>query len=334
MAKKKNQHYLPQFYIRHFSIENNQKEIGIYNLKQDLYIYKGSIKHQCSENYFYGEDEIVENFLAKIEGNFAKTFKSIIEFKKIDKKNKDELFQLLAFITITDLRSLTAIENLKTFPLRVNALDNNINFPPITHKQSIMTMFTVITDILPTLIDLDYKLFINKTDTQFIMSDYPIAKYNYLYENLPTYFSVTGYQSKGFMMFLPISPILTLVFFDKTSYKIGTKKSINIEINDSKEIDQLNILQILNANKNIFFNEKIGKEYIINQHNRSKKFNKPNIPQTFTAKFERSNGVIDDNVLFVNQQNDTFINLKLKSLKIHSGSKYKTIDVTRVNLRE
>lgn len=90
----------------------------------------------------------------------------------------------------------------------------------------------------------------------------------------------------------------------------------------------------MNANKNIFFNEKIEKEYIINQHNHSKKFNKPNIPQTFTAKFERSNGVIDDNVLFVNQQNDTFINLKLKSLKIHWGSKYKTIDVTRVNLRE
>ncbi|WP_445431675.1 DUF4238 domain-containing protein [Chryseobacterium indoltheticum] len=92
MAKKKNQHYLPQFYIRHFSIENNQKEIGIYNLKQDLYIKKGSIKHQCSENYFYGEDEIVENFLAKIEGNFAKTFKSIIEFKKIDKKTKMNYF--------------------------------------------------------------------------------------------------------------------------------------------------------------------------------------------------------------------------------------------------
>ncbi|MET3537262.1 DUF4238 domain-containing protein [Chryseobacterium limigenitum] len=92
---KKNQHYVPKFYLRYFSFNQNLKQIGIYNLKNDFFKQDVPLKHQCSKNFFYGEDEIIENFLSKIEEQFDSCLKEIISKQDLNKGNQEELHILL-----------------------------------------------------------------------------------------------------------------------------------------------------------------------------------------------------------------------------------------------
>lgn len=58
---KKNQHFIPQFYLRNFSYYSNGKEIGIYVPTINFFKNDVAIKHQGSKNFFYGKDEIIED---------------------------------------------------------------------------------------------------------------------------------------------------------------------------------------------------------------------------------------------------------------------------------
>lgn len=328
---KKNQHYIPKFYLRFFSYQNDLKQIGIYNLKNHLFKQKVPLRHQCSKNFFYGEDEVIENFLSQMEGKFDGFFKEIISSEELNKKDLEELHSLLAFFVLTDIRSLTSIENLKGLSSRFNALNLGIDMPEMSHHKVVDIMFSLFLDVLPTVLDLDYKLFKNTTNTRFITSDYPISKYNLLFEKIPAYFSVTGYRSKGLLVFLPISPKLTVVLFDKSTYKIGNKKDKVINITNEKEIDQLNLLQFLNSYDAVFFNEFVSEEYIHKLELLACKHPKPNLPQTYTAKLEKPDGEMGE--LIVNRQNNTFIKLNISCISIHSGSKKLSIDPLMINLR-
>ncbi|WP_262910047.1 DUF4238 domain-containing protein [Chryseobacterium gleum] len=328
---KKNQHYIPRFYLRYFSFMKNLKQIGIYNVNTNFFKQDVPLKHQCSKDFIYGEDEKIENFLSKLEGEFDSCIKQIIFTEDLLKKNKEELHILLAFLVITEMRSLTSIENMKSFHARVNSLDAEYNFPNLGHQRIVDIIFSVFLDVLPTVLDLEYKLFKNETKTAFISSDFPIAKYNLLFENLPKYFSSTGYRSKGLLVFIPINPFLTVVFYDKSTYKIGNKKDNVIPIVNKFEVDQLNLLQALNANEIVFFNELINKEYIHLLISKANKYNKPNIPHTYKAKLLKENG--EEGEIVVNKQNTVHIGLKISYIKIHSGSKKSSVDPLRINLR-
>ncbi|MDA3844285.1 MAG: DUF4238 domain-containing protein, partial [Candidatus Kapabacteria bacterium] len=59
-TEKKNQHYIPKFYLRNFSYQRNNKQIGVYTLKNNLFIQTGKLKKQASKNFFYGSDGEVE----------------------------------------------------------------------------------------------------------------------------------------------------------------------------------------------------------------------------------------------------------------------------------
>lgn len=331
MSKKK-QHHVPKFYLRYFSFEKNEKEIGIFNLENNFFKNNVAIRDQGSKKYFYGKDEVIENYLSKLEGDFAYTINNILEKEDIDKTNKKELYDLLTFIVFTDLRSTTSIDNLKEMPSKVNALGIDLIFPEISHEKSVAIMLSTFENILPAVLDLDYKLLKNSSKIPFITSDYPISKYNLLYERIPTYFSVCGFKSKGLLIFLPINPSLCVVFYDNSTYKIGNKKDNCICIDNEKEVNQLNVLQFLNGKETLFFNESVNLKYILELKKISEKYQKPNKQLTSLANFKRSD-IVEKKKLIINRYSNTVINLKIHSLKIHSGTNYKNIDPTRITLR-
>jgi hypothetical protein len=73
---KKNQHYVPQFYLRFFGV--NSKFIHLYNVRKKLYIPKATIKHQCYKRKFYGSDGIIENELALMEQTYSQIIRGVL----------------------------------------------------------------------------------------------------------------------------------------------------------------------------------------------------------------------------------------------------------------
>lgn len=64
MSANKNQHYVPQVYLRAFSEDNNGKSISVFLIEAEKEIQRAPIKSQCSSDYFYGEDLVLEKNLA------------------------------------------------------------------------------------------------------------------------------------------------------------------------------------------------------------------------------------------------------------------------------
>ena len=62
MALNKNQHFVPKLLLKNFSSDSSKSKnrINTYILKSKKFIENVSIKSQCSKNFFYGENLIIE----------------------------------------------------------------------------------------------------------------------------------------------------------------------------------------------------------------------------------------------------------------------------------
>lgn len=109
----KNQHYVPQFYLKYFS--NEEWKVETLDIKNKRIMKPQSISHICSADYFYSiktweKDKIsqlLEDFFTEVENIFAQKYDKIIENlsnynEKIDKRL---LFCLCEFVIISYFRS-------------------------------------------------------------------------------------------------------------------------------------------------------------------------------------------------------------------------------------
>ena len=64
----KKQHYIPQFFLKNFSIDNLEKSVYIYDVasqnEKTQIQNRRNIENFCQKKYGYGKDNIIENFLS------------------------------------------------------------------------------------------------------------------------------------------------------------------------------------------------------------------------------------------------------------------------------
>ena len=106
----------------------------------------------------------------------------------------------------------------------------------------------------PILIDLEYKLLVNRTDVEFITSDNPVVLYNQIF-SFRKFGSNTGLATKGLQIFFPISPDKIILLYDSDVYRVGSEKKIAIEILNNKDISNINTLQACSCYENIYFRD-------------------------------------------------------------------------------
>jgi hypothetical protein len=71
MADKKNQHYVPRVDLRPWSFNGEGKAIALFNIERRITIPSAPLKNQCSSNFFYGRDLVLEDWLADVEGDYG-----------------------------------------------------------------------------------------------------------------------------------------------------------------------------------------------------------------------------------------------------------------------
>jgi len=109
----KNQHYVPQFYLKYFS--NSEWKVETYDIKNKKILKPQSISHICSAEFFYwiktGEkdklSQLLEDYFTDIENYFAQRYDKIISNLQNynDKVDEKLIFNLCEFIVISYLRS-------------------------------------------------------------------------------------------------------------------------------------------------------------------------------------------------------------------------------------
>jgi len=219
--KTKNQHYVPQFFLRQFSNKQNQ----IYTLdKKSLKIFRSNVRNIASENYFY--DFPIENKTYSLESSFheietesSKLIKKIIENESIKELNEKELIILSYFIVLQDFRTLKFRKNMaynrKLFELflsgkSIKKIDDIITDDD---KKESLLFLDQVNQFAPLVYDKNWILIKYETG-EFYLSDNPVVKQNTMFyrENRGN----IGYNTPGVEIYLPIAPNFALGLFCKS----------------------------------------------------------------------------------------------------------------------
>jgi hypothetical protein len=78
MASNKNQHFVPRCYLAPFTHDAAGKAINLLNIDRRKAVQGAPVKGQCSGNYFYGEDLVLERAMQQFEGQYAGRLRAIL----------------------------------------------------------------------------------------------------------------------------------------------------------------------------------------------------------------------------------------------------------------
>jgi hypothetical protein len=279
MPERKKQHYVPRFYLKNFSNGLNKKSIGIFNIESEKLIAEGSLKDQAYKDYFYGKDGILEEALGQIENPASIIISDIIKLQRYPAIISAEHLIILTFTIFLYYRTKYAADEenemaeklIKTIFSKDIRVKDHLDDLKVEIKNSPQLSLKTAAMLIPLTFDLGYKIIHNQSKVKFTTSDNPVIFYNQFLENRKTVGSNLGLAVKGLQIFLPISPNYAIIYYDKGVYRVGNRKEKIVKISSDSDANQLNFLQFLNSNSNIYFNESLSAQYITDTFKRIKK---------------------------------------------------------------
>jgi hypothetical protein len=274
MAKKKHHHYIPRFYLKRFSVNNEGKFLGLYNLNNRRFIQNAPIKSQAYENFLYGENDEIENALAEIEGSISQMFNYWTDERLLyPPPPETNGFKLLrrfilyqAYRTPKSGNDLMEMLNqgMKTFVKQFNPKSwESFKDGKLVHENPVLLGLFKSIENEHLLNYLDCKFLVNLSLLPFITSDSPVVFYNELLEKAENYVGATSFVAKGLQIFYPIHPSLMICLFDPEVYDFGENNEDYASTESIEEVHQLNGLQLANCKSQLFFDDLISEEYIV-----------------------------------------------------------------------
>lgn len=260
MPNKKKQHYIPKFYLKFFSNLDNLTHVGLLNLKTNKYVGSASIDGQNKEDYFYGNETEIEDALAVLENKTCE----IIQNKNLPPYDSEDYVILLVYVMYQQNRTIISAQRVNDLLNQVSQMLQNDRLAPENEIADVkfeynypgIAAIEVVSELIPVVSDLKCKLIINKTKELFITSDDPVVKWNQFLNIKKHRDSKTGLAMRGLKLFFPISPTITLLYYDSDIYEIGIDDS-NVELFSLKDVRLLNLIQTFSCNENIYFNQEV-----------------------------------------------------------------------------
>ena len=208
MVKKKRHHYIPRFYLKRFSINNDGKFLALYNLNNRKFIQTAPLKSQAYENFLYGEDDVIENALAEMEGIVSQMFNYWTDERLLyPPPPETNGFKLLkrfilhqAFRTPKSGNDIieTINQGMKTFVKEFKPdLWESFKDGKLVHKNVVLLGLFKSIENEYLLNYLDCKFLVNLSLLPFITSDSPVILYNQLLEKAENYIGATGLVARG-----------------------------------------------------------------------------------------------------------------------------------------
>jgi hypothetical protein len=103
MSSNRDQHFVPQFYLRGFS--EDQGSISLLNLKRRKIVDRASIAGQCQEDHLYGVDSALDKALGDMETAVAPIIADVVEKEQPPSQTDWSHADLLLFIAAQHFRT-------------------------------------------------------------------------------------------------------------------------------------------------------------------------------------------------------------------------------------
>ena len=258
MARKKKQHYVPQFYMREFADSN--KQFSVLNLKTGKSVERVSYNSQCYKDYYYGSDGIWEELLGEMENRWSEVIRCILSYKVLTTKDVTLIKQFILYQRqrtyaegeyLKQSRKETLVEYSKLLYANkgwkfdekaMQACEERAAYDTTLAENLERAM-----ELTKYLEDLETIIITYRTRSELISSDTPVVSIN------PFHKFMIGYGCMGLIMLVPISPHTLVVVYDGKMYTQFRGQQY-IEIHDEEEVQHLNILQYISSEKVLFAN--------------------------------------------------------------------------------
>lgn len=252
MASNKNQHFVPRCYLAPFTSEVAGRAINLFNLDRSRAVRGAPVKGQCSGDYFYGEDLVLERAMQQFEGQYASRLRAMLAAGYILAAEDAAIlrrFWLLQYLR-TEAASLRFVQMTVQMDQELGGLPEDYKLTIKEAVQNTMRVFFSVPDVVS---DLKVRLVRNCTARPFITSDNPAVMTNRWHLTDPrARGSAPGLQNAGMIGMLPLSPNVMCVLYDGGLYSvphIGGWADLRTEA----DADAFNEHQVLSCEANLYF---------------------------------------------------------------------------------
>jgi hypothetical protein len=255
MPEKKNQHFVPRVYLKHFSPVDSGKTIGLFNLNTSTTVEQAPTKSQCSRPYFHGNDEL-EDILADVEGRYGDWVgRGVLADPPLLVDDLDRFLHF--FFALQYVRTEHAqIRTRAMFEAQKRMMgftpEDEERFPFPEGVELVRQSVGMSLEFRRHISDLKLALIRNRSDVPFVTSDDPVCFTNRLHLQRLRRRSF-GWGSAGTLFYCPFSPTIAACLYDSDVYLADKKDRHWIELTKKADARALNELMFLKARENIYF---------------------------------------------------------------------------------
>lgn len=283
MPENANQHYVPIHYFRLFN--GGKRQICVLLTKDGRFVPSAPIKGQCARHMFYGSAEI-DRMFSKLEGEHASALRALVEMattSDLTRFSVKDWVHVLQAIVFQRARTMLEVEKevpawismqlhlfkeyvRHTRPAEeademIGAIDRGEIRMVENPTASVLKQIDVALSSAMLLLDMRPCVIRNCTDYPFIFSDSPAVFYNSFCRKI-TDRGVTGAQTPGLQVFLPLTSTLQLMLFDPAVYTGACHDGPFCEVTKRADVSQLNALQLHHSRLAIYFAYEENAEYV------------------------------------------------------------------------
>lgn len=270
MVNQQKQHFVPQRYLRNFS--NTGASVSKYDRKRENYVHHASIRTEAQNPNFYG-DRNVEQVITTLEAQLFQPVDLLISdpfsASHLEPEQRGALLACVIFQHLRTEQSGIEANQLNDYfaklELYTTLTEKNIDPESVRigMRNPALLPMTHLSKAIEHTLDLDYFLFVNETDVDFVTSDCPVAvnnSWNMHTKFYPYYQSSEAFACHGLQLIYPLSPRLLLCFYDPQCYKFGARRSNLGWLDQRIDVERFNYLQVFKAADNLYFqsNSRIG----------------------------------------------------------------------------
>lgn len=271
MSKRKNHHFVPQFYFRRFSAD--ERSICVLPRCSGSAVRTASIKAQASKDWFYGSDE-VEALLGRMEGDSSRALRALAEqrdpthlpaehldvlftwlgvqrarteaARQLSKPMNDKMLQMFLEVQVGNDESLTDDQKLEKLK-ELTPVSSNAAWAQAVEMEMAIRSSRSLMDLAPLLLE-------NRTNRPFIFGDSPVVLHNAFYEKVK-HRGVLGFDTPGLLLSYPLNQRLSLLLVDEECYRIKRTLDSRVLVRDLNDVMALNKLQLHAASSCIYFHD-------------------------------------------------------------------------------
>ncbi|MFI3164110.1 MAG: DUF4238 domain-containing protein [Bacillota bacterium] len=297
MAKKKNQHFVPVFYLKNWSEDKKFINTHLISTNEEKI---AAISDQTSKKYLYGSNPYVEDLLGSLECTVNLILKKLIDGDIVSTRlTAAEQSWIKGFMGIAVHRTIWRSRDFsctmdEIFKMHLGLTDSEfvdvlqdwseykkIKFSFEAYMKKMIPLCLMLTD--------DLRMFICEIEGELWTSDNPVVFINKCANRLGI--NALGLASEGLIMYMPISPNKFILAYDSNVYDVNPSEI---------DVDELNKIMAENA-VNVVYYKSLKPNYV-----------KTKEPENLfaTASYKGKNYYGFGQRRLKNEFNDKFISLK------------------------